>query len=189
MKTRKIAVNWFVDFDKEEQWLNDMVAKGWDFYRTSGVIYRFKKCTPGEYIYQIDFKEKKSKDEVADYISFRSSCEDQLAHQWKSKIYWKRNAAAGPFEAENNIAAKLRLTNKAFQFHLNSFIGLTLIAAFAFLVLMPLGRHLSGCCFAKWLTDFSTGLTYGILAAILLILFPILKKLNKKINDLISEIF
>ena len=134
-------------------------------------------------------KEKKSKDEVADYISFRSSCEDQLAHQWKSKIYWTRNAAAGPFEAENNIAAKLRLTNKAFQFHLNSFIGLTLIAAFAFLVLMPLGRHLSGCCFAKWLTDFSTGLTYGILAAILLILLPILKKLNKKINDLISEIF
>ena len=189
MKTRKIAVNWFVDFDKEEQWLNDMAAKGWDFYRTSGVIYRFKKCTPGEYIYQIDFKEKKSKDEVADYRSFRSSCEDQLAHLWKSKIYWKRNPAAGPFEAENNIAAKLRLTNKAFQFHLNSFIGLTLIAAFAFLVLMPLGRHLSGCCFAKWLTDFSTGLTYGILAAILLILFPILKKLNKKINDLISEIF
>ena len=189
MKTRKIAVNWFVDFDKEEKWLNDMAVKGWDFYRTSGVIYYFKKCTPGEFIYQIDFKEKKSKDEVADYISFRSSCEDQLAHLWKSKIYWKRNPAAGPFEAENNIAAKLRLTNKAFQFHLNSFIGLTLIAAFAFLVLMPLGRHLSGCCFAKWMTDFSTGLTYGILAAILLILLPILKKLNKKINDLIAQIF
>ncbi len=189
MGKSKIAVNWFVDFDKEEQWLNNMAGKGWTLWHTNGVIYRFKQCKPGEYIYQIDFDERKSHEKVEDYVVFRRSCGDQFVHQWKSKIYWKRESASGPFESENNLAAKLRLTNKAFQFHLSSFIGLTLIASFAFLVLMPLGRHLPASDLAHWLTEFSTGLTYGILLADLLILLPVLRKLNKKIKDLIAQIF
>ena len=86
-----------------------------------------------------------------------------------------------------SIGERKRLTNKAFNFHLNSFIGLTLIAAFAFLVLMPLGRHLPENAFSRWLTDFSTGLTYGILLAELVLLLPALKKLQKKINALIGQ--
>mgnify|MGYP002523507393 CR=1 FL=1 len=62
MKTSKITINWFVDFDKEEEWLNDMAKKGWAFQRTNGVIYRFQRCEPEEFIYQIDFDEKKSKE-------------------------------------------------------------------------------------------------------------------------------
>ena len=187
MKTSKISINWFVDFDKEEQWLNDMAKQGWAFWHTNGVIYRFKQSKPEEFIYQIDFNEKK-KDGIGDYVDFRSSCGDQFVHQWKSKIYWKRETTSGPFEAENNVAAKLRLTNKAFNYHLNSFIGLTLIAAFAFLVLMPLSRHLPENAFSSWLNDFSIGLTYGILLAELIILLPVLKKLHKKINELIGQI-
>ena len=189
MKTSRISINWFVDFDKEEKWLNDMSMKGWGFTRTNGVIYRFEKCEPGEFIYQIDFDEKKSKDGVGDYVTFRTSCGDRFVDRWKSKIYWRRETASGPFEAENNVAAKLRLTNKAFDFHLNSFIGLTLIAAFAFLVLMPLGRHLPQGAFSGWLTDFSIGLTYGILLADLLSLLPALKKLHRRMNELIGQIF
>ena len=68
MKTSKITINWFVDFDKEEQWLNDMAKKGWAFWHTNGVIYRFNPCKPGEFIYQIDFDEKKSKEGIDDYV-------------------------------------------------------------------------------------------------------------------------
>ena len=189
MKTSKFAINWFVNFDKEEKWLNDMSRKGWAFWHTNGVIYRFKKCEPGEFIYQIDFDEEKSKNGVGDYVAFRTSCGDQFVHQWKRKIYWRRETASGPFEAENNVAAKLRLTNKAFNFHLNSFIGLTLIAAVAFLVLVPLGRFLPESAVTKWLVDFGTGLTYGILLAELILLLPALKKLNKSMNGLIGLIF
>ncbi len=189
MKTAKISIKWFVDFDKEEKWLNDMSKKGWAFWHTNGVIYRFKQCKAEEFIYQIDFDEKGSKEGVGDYVVFRSSCGDQFVHQWKSKIYWRRETASGPFEAENNISAKLRLTNKAFNYHLNSFIGLTLIAALAFLVLMPMGRHLPESSFSRWLTEFSLGLTYGIFLAELFILLPALKKLHKKNNELIGQIF
>lgn len=189
MGTSKITINWFIDFDKEEKWLNDMSKKGWAFWHTNGVIYQFKKCEPNEFIYQIDFDEKESKEGVDDYVVFRSSCGDLFVHQWKQKIYWKRETTNGSFEAENNVTAKLRLTNKAFNYHLNSFIGLTLIAAFSFLILMPFGKLFPEFGFSKWLTEFSTGLTYGILLVELLLLFPILKKLHKKINGLIKQLF
>ena len=122
-------------------------------------------------------------------MAFRSSCGDQLVDKHKSKIYWRRETASGPFESENNVAAKLRLTNKAFNFHLNSFIGLTLIAALAYLILLPVGKHLPETGFSTWLADFSSGLTYGILVAEILIILPILMKLQKKINNLIGQIF
>ena len=189
MGTRKVMINWFLDFDKEEQWLNEMSRKGWAFWHTNGMIYRFKQCEPGEYIYQIDFDEKKSKEGVDDYVVFRCSCGDQFIHQWKNKIYWKREFASGPFEGEDNVAAKLRLTNKAFNFHMHSFIGLTVIAAIAFLILMPIGKHLPECFFAEWLVSFAEGLTFGILLAQTLLLLPALRKLRKKINGLIDQLF
>ena len=189
MNTNLVTINWFVDFDKEEKWLNKMARKGLAFRKVHGFFYCFGHCKPGEFIYQIDFDEKKSKNGVGDYVAFRSSCGDQLVDQQKSKIYWRRETASGPFEAENNVAAKLRLTNKAFNFHLNSFIGLTLIAAVAFLVLVPLGRHLPESALTRWLVDFGTGLTYGILLAELFLLLPALRKLNKSMNGLIGQIF
>ena len=44
MKTSRFAINWFVDFDKEERWINEMSKAGWAFWHTNGVFYRFKKC-------------------------------------------------------------------------------------------------------------------------------------------------
>ena len=29
MKANKMAINWFIDFDKEEKWINDMAKSGW----------------------------------------------------------------------------------------------------------------------------------------------------------------
>ena len=54
MKANKMAINWFIDFDKEEKWINDMAKSGWALWHTNGVIYRFKKCEPNEFIYQIN---------------------------------------------------------------------------------------------------------------------------------------
>ena len=41
MKTSRFAINWFVDFDKEERWINEMSKAGWAFWHTNGVFYRF----------------------------------------------------------------------------------------------------------------------------------------------------
>ncbi|MBO4818036.1 MAG: DUF2812 domain-containing protein [Bacteroidales bacterium] len=189
MKTKKFALRWFVDFDKEEKWLNDMSKAGWCFWHTNGVIYRFKACAPGEEIFQIDFDEKKGLS-GEDYVAFRNTCGDKFVHQWKSKIYWKRAASSGPFEEEGNVAAKLRLTNKAYNYHIKSLLGLTLIAAIAFLICVPVGKYmLPSGAFSNWLADFGVGLTAGILFSEIVILLPAVNKLKKKMNMLISQLF
>lgn len=184
----KIKINWFVDFDKEEEWLNKMSSNGLCLWHTNGVIYRFKKCKPGEFMFQIDFDEKKSSTDE-DYVAFRTSCGDKLVHQCKNKIYWKRIAAEGPFESEENVPAKLRMTNKAYDYHVSSLIGLTLIMALGFLICAPLGHYLSPeSLWADHLCQFGLGLTGGILFAECVILIPVINKLRKKINELIKKV-
>lgn len=69
-------------------------------------------------------------------------------------------------------------------------IGLTAIAAVAFLICYPIGKHiLSEDHFSEWLADFSEGLTIGTLLAEILILIPAVKKLRDKMNELISQLF
>ena len=189
MKTKKFALRWFVDFDKEEQWLNDMSKLGWSFWHTNGVLYRFKACEPGESMYQIDFDEDKGTS-GEDYVVFRNSCGDQFVHQWKNKIYWKRPSSNGPFESEGNDIAKLHLTNKAFEWHFTNLIGLIAISAFAMIICYPVGIRINPeSAFSKWLADVGLGLTIGIVFAEMFILLPIMIKLRKKMNKIISGIF
>lgn len=183
----KIKVNWFVDFDKEEEWLNNMSANGLCLWHTNGVIYRFKECKPGEFVFQIDFDEKESSTNE-DYVAFRANCGDKFVHQWKNKIYWKRASSEGPFESEDNVQAKLRMTNKAYNYHISSLIGLTLIMAFGWFVCAPMGRYLlPESVWAEHFSQFGLGLGAGILFAECVILIPAINKLRKKMNDLIKK--
>lgn len=182
-----IRINWFVDFDKEEEWLNKMSANGLCLWHTNGVIYRFKKCMPGEFIFQIDFDEKKSSTNE-DYIVFRTSCGDKFVHQWKNKLYWKRITAEGPFESEDNVQAKLRMTNKAYNYHISSLIGLIWIMALGFLVCAPVGHYLlAESAWGEHICQFGLGLTGGILFAECMILIPVINRLRKKMNELIKK--
>ena len=169
MKTEKTVVNWFVDFDKEEEWLNEMSRNGWCLWHANVYIYRFKKCEPGEYIFQIDFDEDYINDSNEDYV-----------------IYWKRKAAEGPFENGENVSAKLRLANKFFSQHFNSLTGMIYTGILG-LLLQPVLNLLPECGFTNTLTEICTGLPIVFLLAIGLVQFPIIIRLHKKMNDLIRR--
>ena len=180
-------INWFVDFDKEEQWLNKLSSQGLCFWHTNGLLYRFKECKPGEFTFQIDFDEKKSSSNE-DYVVFRSGCGDQFVHQYKEKIYWKRAASEGPFESEDNVQAKLRMTNKAYNFHVKHLLGLTLIMAFGAFICFPLGQFiLPESLLATQVATFGLGLAGGILLAECILLVPAINKLRKKMGELIKR--
>ena len=43
------------EYEKEEQYLAKMHAKGWRFVDTNGFLYTFEKCEPEQVVYRIDF--------------------------------------------------------------------------------------------------------------------------------------
>lgn len=67
----KVVYKLFLDFEKEEQWLNQQAKNGLAFKSYNWGKYQFKKATPGEYIYRIELLKKSlSLDESKEYIKF-----------------------------------------------------------------------------------------------------------------------
>ena len=188
MKMKKIVVNWFVDFDKEAEWLNEMSQNGWCFWHTNGFIYRFKRCEKGEYIFLIDYDEDNANKCSEDYVNFRSSCGDVFVHEWDEKIYWKRKSEDGAFGSGDSVAAKLRLANKAFNHYFARLTGLLYFGVMA-LLLLPLLRMLPECGFTRLLIGIFTDLpaVFGVVA--MAVLYPIVIKLRKKMNVLMRKLY
>ncbi|MBQ7612979.1 MAG: DUF2812 domain-containing protein [Spirochaetaceae bacterium] len=62
---RKLFLAW--DFEKEEQWLNEMAQSGWTLCNVHLLKYTFKKSDPSEYTIRLEYHIAK---DVEDYISF-----------------------------------------------------------------------------------------------------------------------
>ena len=56
---RQVIRKWFWawEFDKEEQWLNDMAAKGKALVSARYATYEFEDSTPGEYAVRLEMLE------------------------------------------------------------------------------------------------------------------------------------
>ena len=50
--------NYFFNDESEENWINEMSAKGWHFKQFRLGMYAFEKGEPGEYIYRVDYLDK-----------------------------------------------------------------------------------------------------------------------------------
>lgn len=187
MKTKKNVINWFVDFDKEEKWLNEMSRQGWCLWHTNGYLYKFKKSAPGEFLFQIDFDEDYINKDNEDYVNFRSSCGDIFVHEWDSKIYWKRRTADGPFAKNENITAKLRVAEKALNLQFHNLRGMVYMGAIGIL-LFPVFRLLPECKFTSFMTEICRDLPIVFSLVIALVQFPIVMKLHKKVDVLIKKI-
>ncbi|MGC6768753.1 DUF2812 domain-containing protein [Enterococcus sp. LJL128] len=63
------------DYLDEELFLQSMHKAGWKMinFKALGWQYTFEKCEPEDYIYQLDFKQKKEQDE-ADYLLLFADC-------------------------------------------------------------------------------------------------------------------
>lgn len=57
----------FVNLDKEEEWLNELAAQGHLLSGKSSGIYRFESCEPGSAIIRIDYRTFKNRADFEDY--------------------------------------------------------------------------------------------------------------------------
>lgn len=59
MEFKIIKTNFLIsEFEEEEKWLTTMHSQGWKLIEISHNNYKFEKCQPGDWVYQLDFQNK-----------------------------------------------------------------------------------------------------------------------------------
>ena len=106
MKTTAWKV--FLDYEKEEKWLNEMSAKGFALTDFSFCRYAFADCEPGEYIYRIELLENvHGHPESQKYIGFMEENGVEHIASWVRWVYFRKKAEYGPFDIFSDIGSRL----------------------------------------------------------------------------------
>ncbi|MBR6585518.1 MAG: DUF2812 domain-containing protein [Firmicutes bacterium] len=104
MMERKTVRRWFWvwDFDKEDQWLNEMALSGWVLDSVGFCKYNFVKCEPGEYTVRLEMH-----DPDDEYVAFMEETGAEFIGRMVKWIYFRKKAVDGPFEIFSDIDSKI----------------------------------------------------------------------------------
>jgi hypothetical protein len=105
----------YLDKDSETDWLNKMSQKGYAFKKFILGFYKFEKCEPGEYIYQIDLLPN-WKGDKAEFSSFMQDSGVEVIAQWYRWVYISKKASEGPFEMYTDTESKIGQYNRIKKF-------------------------------------------------------------------------
>lgn len=120
----------FLDFEKEEKFLNDMMAKGLALKNYSWGKYRFEKAPKGEYIYRLELLEHPVEhEESQNYIRFMEDMGAELVTTFSRWAYFRKRAKDGEFDIYSDLDSKIKhyVRIKLFMIliaALNFFLGL-----------------------------------------------------------------
>ena len=108
MENRKTIRKWFWvwDFEKEEDWLNEMAMNGWVLESVGFCTYHFLRCEPGEYSVRLEMHPY---DES--YISFMKDTGAEYVGRMVMWIYFRKKTADGPFDLFSDNEKFDRLIN------------------------------------------------------------------------------
>lgn len=100
---------WAWEFDKEEQWLNDMAAQGKALVSARYATYEFEDSEPGEYAIRLEMLENMpASEEGQQYISFVEETGAEYVGKVMKWVYFRKKTADGPFELHGDNATRLK---------------------------------------------------------------------------------
>lgn len=108
---RKVIRKWFWawNFEKEEQWLNEMSAKGLALVDYTFCRYTFEECGPGEYVYKIQLLENlPSHPEGEQYIRFMEDAGIEEVASYMRWVYFRKKNDGRPFELFSDIGSRIK---------------------------------------------------------------------------------
>ena len=160
----------FINFEKEEQWLNKMAAKGLNFISYQIGRYTFEEGPPGEYIYRLELlKENPTNEQGQDYLSFMADYGVECVNTYMNWVFFRKKATDGPFEIYSDFESKIN-HYKRVAFLIGFVGGLNLLTALFNVTLSQYNMYLS---FAGFL--------------IFVLSTPIVISYLRKINELKKE--
>jgi len=108
---RKTVRKWFWvwEFDREEQWLNEMAAKGLVLVSVGFCRYDFEECVPGEYQVRLELLENHlNHAESQQYIRFIEETGAEQVGNYFRWIYFRKKTADGSFDLYSDNASRIR---------------------------------------------------------------------------------
>lgn len=87
----------YFDKDKETEWLNEMAGRGYAMTHFFLGFYRFERCRPGEYSYQIDFTPGLYR-VTDDYRDFMEETGVEIVALWGYWVILRKKSDEGRFE-------------------------------------------------------------------------------------------
>ncbi|MBO4299305.1 MAG: DUF2812 domain-containing protein [Clostridia bacterium] len=104
MAERKTLYKWFWvwEFEKEEEWLNEMAMKGWALDSVGFCRYTFEKCEPGEYNVRLEMHGADQ-----EYIDFMKDTGAEYVGRMVAWIYFRKKATDGPFDLFSDIDSRI----------------------------------------------------------------------------------
>ncbi|WHY84075.1 DUF2812 domain-containing protein [Neobacillus novalis] len=170
----------FVDFEREEKFLNEMAANGLALTQYSFCKYVFEDAPKGEYIYRLELLEHPiNHQESQDYIQFMEETGAELVTSYHRWVYFRKKAADGEFTIYSDNDSKLR-HYKRIMLLFWFVIGLNMFAGLLNLFLGNLGSSIGRPPINTYLSIVSFSI------AVLLLLFLVIP-LRKKIARLDKE--
>ena len=104
MAERKTIRKWWWEwnFDKLEQWLNEMSMQGWALCEVGWCKFTFERCEPGEYIIRLEMREN-----CDGYISFVEETGAEYIGRAVQWIYFRRKSELGRFELLSDLDSQI----------------------------------------------------------------------------------
>lgn len=107
----------FLDFENEEQWINDMNSQGWQLKKFSLGVFTFEKGEPGEYVYRNEFLSPlMSRSEQKEYFEFLNDTGIEVVHVASNSAYFRKKKTSGQFEIFTDNASKISYLNRMLKF-------------------------------------------------------------------------
>ena len=106
---KKILWKVYMDYEKEEKWLNEMSARGLAFTNNIWCCYTFEECEPGAYIYRLELlNDLPGHPESKRYIRFMEDNGVEHVTSYFRWVYFRKKAADGAFDIYSDIDSRIR---------------------------------------------------------------------------------
>jgi len=113
VKERITKIRFFIDYEKEEQWVNEMCQQGWHLKKFGIANYQFEKGKPDEYIYRNEMLSGLgTKDKIDEYIDFLKETGIELVSKSSTWVYFRKKKEEGPFELYSDTSSKIQYLNR-----------------------------------------------------------------------------
>lgn len=98
----------FFNYEKEEEWINEMAQQGYELTDFSIGKYTFKQGIPGEYLYRYQYVADKKEQEIQKQKDLQKKSGIEIVINNSNWMVIRKKSSQGPFETITDYETKIR---------------------------------------------------------------------------------